>query len=225
MKKDLVELVFIIDKSGSMQGLESDTIGGFNSLIEKQKKEPGEAILSLVLFDTNINFVYDRINIKDVPELTEKEYYASGCTALLDAVGTSISYINHVRESLLEELKPEKTLIVITTDGLENSSREYTYPKVKELISKAKESGYEFIFLGANIDSEVEASKIGIAKEFAATYKHTSRGVRNSMKAFECATSIVRNGEQLDESWKGELIDDNEEEKPVKSKLPKWLTK
>ena len=212
MKKDLVELVFILDKSGSMSGLETDTIGGFNSLLEKQKKEPGEVILSLVLFDTKISVIYDRVNIKDVSQLTSKEYYAGGCTALLDAVGITINHINHVHESLDDKLKPEKTVFFITTDGYENSSDEYSYSKVKELISDAKKKDYEFIFLGANIDSIEEASKIGIDKDFAATYKHDSKGVRKSMKVMSNVVYSISKKMKIDKDWKKGLCDESNDE-------------
>ena len=147
MKKDLTELVFILDKSGSMSGLEKDTIGGFNSLIEKQKNESGEAIVSTVLFSDKMDVIHDRIDIKDVPKLTSKEYFVSGCTALLDTVGFSINHIKHVQENLSDDEKPEKTLFIITTDGMENSSHEFNYQKIKKLIDEVKEKDkYDFAY-------------------------------------------------------------------------------
>lgn len=163
MNKNLTELVFIIDKSGSMSGLENDTIGGFNSLIEKQKKETGKAIVSTILFSDVIDVIHDRLDINQVPNLTNKDYFICGCTALLDAIGQTLTRIIHVHENLNEDEQPGKTLFIITTDGMENSSKEYSYKKIKELINLAKEKyNYEFIFLGANIESEEEASKLGI---------------------------------------------------------------
>lgn len=158
MKKDLTELVFILDRSGSMAGLEADTIGGFNAMIGKQRGEPGEAHISTVLFDNETEVIHDRIPLDRVPALTTKEYYVRGCTALLDAVGGAIHHIGNVHKYAREEDRPEKTLFVITTDGLENASRRYTYDKVKAMIEHQQEThGWEFLFLGANIDAAREA--------------------------------------------------------------------
>ena len=153
MDKNLTELVFILDRSGSMGGLESDTIGGFNSLLEKQKKVEGKCNLTTVLFDHDYELLHDRINIQAVSPLTEKDYYVRGSTALLDAVGRTISKIEHVQETTAEEYRAGKVMFVIITDGMENASREYTTKKVKSMIEAEKEKGWEFVFLGANMDA------------------------------------------------------------------------
>ena len=177
MKKNLTELVFILDRSGSMAGLEGDTIGGFNAMIEKQRGEPGEAVISTVLFDNETEVIHDRIPLDRVPRLTEKEYYVRGCTALLDAVGGAIHHIGNVHKYAREEDRPEKTLFVITTDGMENASRRYTYDKVKAMIERQREKyGWEFLFLGANIDAAREAARFGIRADCAADYHADSIG-------------------------------------------------
>lgn len=209
MKKDLTELVFILDKSGSMSGLEKDTIGGFNSLVEKQKKEQGEAIVSTILFSDKMDVIYDRISINDIPKLTENEYYVSGCTALLDAIGFAITHIKHIQDNLKDEEKPEKTLFVITTDGMENSSHEFTYSKIKKLISDSKEiDKYEFIFLGANIDSEEEAAKLGIDKDQAVDFKCDSQGMATNFIAIGSAITGIRNSKCLSKKWR-DIIDED----------------
>ena len=180
MKKNLTELVFILDRSGSMAGLEKDTIGGFNAMIEKQKGEEGDAYISTVLFDNISEVIHDRVKLADVPEMTRKEYYVRGCTALLDAVGGAIHHIGNVHKYAREEDRPERTMFVITTDGLENASRRYTYDKVKEMIQRQKEKyGWEFLFLGANIDAAKEAARFGIDADRAANYHadHTGTAV------------------------------------------------
>ena len=207
MKNDLTELVFILDKSGSMSGLEKDTIGGFNSLIEKQKKEKGEAIVSTVLFNDEMDVINDRVNIQEVPKLTDKEYFVCGCTALLDAIGNSINHIIHVHNNLKDDECPSKTLFIITTDGMENSSHEYNYKIIKSLIDSSKEKqGFEYIFLGANIDSEEEASKLGIDKDQAVTYKCDDVGVGLNYEALDCAIAGFRSERKLSKKWR-ESID------------------
>ncbi len=177
MRKDLTEVVFILDRSGSMSGLESDTIGGYNSMLEKQKKEEGEAIFSTVLFDDYSTVLHDRKAINDVNPITEKEYYVRGCTALLDAVGGAIHHIGKVQKALPEEDRPEKTLFIITTDGMENASQKYTYEKVKKMVEKKKaKKGWEFIFLGANIDAIDVASRFGVAANRAVRYENDADG-------------------------------------------------
>ncbi len=172
MKKVLTEIVFILDRSGSMGGLEEDTIGGYNSMLKKQKKETGEAIISTVLFDDSVEILHDRRNLKDVKKITDREYYVRGCTALLDAVGGAIRHISRVQKELPEEERPEKTLFIITTDGMENASRLYTYEKVRKMVEKKKKKQHwEFVFLGANIDAVAEADKFGIDAGRAVRYE------------------------------------------------------
>lgn len=170
MKKGLTELVFILDRSGSMSGLEADTIGGFNGMIEKQKKEKGEVVVSAVLFDDVSEVLYDRVDIRKIPPMTDKQYFVRGCTALLDAVGSSVQYIKNVRKGLPKEERPEKTIFIITTDGMENASTMYSYAKVKEMIKKRQTKNWEFIFLGANIDAAAEADRMGIKASRAVNY-------------------------------------------------------
>ena len=173
MKKNLTELVLILDRSGSMSGLEADTIGGFNSMIEKQKKADGEAFVSTVLFDDKTDVIYDRVPLDKVEPMTDRQYYVRGCTALLDAVGGAIHHIGNVHKYAREEDVPEKTIFVITTDGQENASRRYTYDKVRRMIERQKEVyHWEFIFLGANIDAAAEAARFGIDSHHAARYEN-----------------------------------------------------
>ena len=204
MKKNLTELVFILDRSGSMAGLEKDTIGGFNAMIEKQKGEEGEAYISTVLFDNYSEVIHDRVALKDVPRLTEKEYYVRGCTALLDAVGGAIHHIGNVHKYVREEDRPEKTLFVITTDGMENASRRYSYEKVKEMITRQKEKyGWEFLFLGANIDAAREAARFGIHADRAANYHADSRGTNVIYDTVGDALCYMRTcPTTMDASWK-----------------------
>ena len=177
MKKNFTEIVFILDRSGSMAGLEDDTIGGFNAMVEKQKSQPGEACISTVLFDNIQQVLHDRVDIQKVEPMTRKEYYVQGCTALLDAVGSAIAHIGNVHKYAREEDRPEKTLFVITTDGMENASRRYSYETVKSQIARQKEKyGWEFLFLGANIDAAREAARFGIHPDFAADYHADSQG-------------------------------------------------
>lgn len=178
MKKGLTEVIFILDRSGSMAGLESDTIGGFNSMIEKQKKEEGETIISTVLFDNEVEVLHDRVDLKKLNSITDKEYYVRGCTALLDAIGGSIHHISVVHKYAREEDRPEKTLFVIITDGLENSSRKYSYKKVKKMVEHQKrELGWGFLFLGANIDAIEVAGQFGIHKDHAVNFECDSAGI------------------------------------------------
>ncbi len=177
MRKGLTEVVFILDRSGSMSGLEADTIGGYNSMLEKQKKEEGEAILSTVLFDDRTEVLHDRMDLKKVEKITGKDYFVRGCTALLDAVGGAIHHIGKVHKELPEEERPEKTLCIITTDGMENASKQYSYEKVKKMVEKKKtKHHWEFIFLGANIDAIEVAGRFGIAANRAVRYECDSVG-------------------------------------------------
>ena len=203
MKKNLTELVFILDRSGSMAGLEGDTIGGFNAMIEKQKKEPGDAYVSTVLFDNHREVIHDRVDIQRIEPMTEKQYYVCGSTALLDAVGHSIHHIANVHKYAREEDRPEKTLFVITTDGMENASREYTYDRVRKMIEYEKEKhGWEFIFLGANIDAAKEAARFGIQAEHAANYHADHVGTAVIYEAVNEAVSSVRACKPMSATWK-----------------------
>ena len=204
MKKNLTELVFILDRSGSMAGLEADTIGGFNAMLEKQKQEPGEAVISTVLFDNESQVIHDRVPLEKIPAMTRKEYYVRGCTALLDAVGGAIHHIGNVHKYAREEDRPEKTLFVITTDGMENASHCYSYKKVKEMICRQqKKYGWEFIFLGANIDAAREAARFGIRAECAADYHADSRGTDQVYASVNEAVSQMRaQNKPLSASWK-----------------------
>ena len=179
MRKGLTELVFILDRSGSMSGLEADTIGGFNSMIIKQKKGEGEAIVSTVLFDDQAEVLHDRIDIDKIDLMNDEQYYVRGCTALLDAVGGAIHHIGNVHKYAREEDRPEKTLFIITTDGMENSSRRYDYDRVKNMVERQKERfGWEFIFLGANIDAVEVAGRFGIKANRAVNYEYDSEGTK-----------------------------------------------
>ena len=204
MKKNLTELVFILDRSGSMAGLASDTIGGFNAMIAKQKQEEGEALVSTVLFDNECQVIHDRVTLDKVPPLTEREYAVRGCTALLDAVGGAIHHIGNVHKYAREEDRPEKTLFVITTDGMENASRRYTYDQVKAMIERQKEYyGWEFLFLGANVDAAREAARFGIAPDRAANYHADHQGTRVVYETVNEAVHQVRCcAAPLSSSWK-----------------------
>ena len=193
MKKGLTELVFILDRSGSMQGLEADTIGGFNSMIEKQKKEEGEAYVSAVLFDDRMEVLYDRVELQKVEPMTDRQYYVRGCTALLDALGGAIHHIGNVHKYAREEDVPEKTICVITTDGMENASRTYSLDRVRRMVERQqKQYHWEFLFLGANIDAIAEASRFGIHASRAANYVHDSAGTRLNFDVLSKAISGAR---------------------------------
>lgn len=203
----MTELVFILDRSGSMAGLEADTIGGFNSMLEKQRREPGDAVVSTVLFDNETEVIHDRVSIADVPKLTEKEYYVRGCTALLDAVGGAINHIGNVHKYARKEDVPERTLFIITTDGMENASRRYTYGKVRKMIERQKEKyGWEFLFLGANIDAAAEAGKFGIDESMSANYHCDSVGTALNFEVIGEAISSVRAcSAPLSADWKRKI--------------------
>ena len=203
----MTELVFILDRSGSMAGLEKDTIGGFNSMLDKQRNEVGEAVVSTVLFDNENEVIHDRVSIADVPKLTEKEYYVRGCTALLDAVGGAINHIGNVHKYARKEDVPERTLFIITTDGMENASRRYTYGKVRKMIERQKEKyGWEFLFLGANIDAAAEAGKFGIDEDMSANYNCDSVGTALNFEVIGEAISSVRAcSAPLSADWKRKI--------------------
>lgn len=211
MKKNLTELVFILDRSGSMSGLEADTIGGYNSLLEKQKREEGEAYVSTVLFDHETEVLHDRVKLQDLKPMTDREYYVRGCTALLDALGGAIHHIARIHKYAREEDRPEKTLFVVITDGMENSSRRYSLSKVKRMVEKEKEKyGWEFLFLGANMDAVEVAGRFGISADRAVRYECDSRGTELNYQALSKAVSTVRKSAfcdsiSLDADWKTEI--------------------
>ena len=209
MKKNLTELVFILDRSGSMAGVEGDTIGGFNAMIEKQKREPGEALVSTVLFDNETQVIHDRLPLDRVSMMTEKEYFVRGCTALLDAVGGAIHHVGNIHKYAREEDRPEKTLVVITTDGMENASRRYDYDKVKRMIRRQKEKyGWEFLFLGANIDAAREAARFGIDADRAANYHADPVGTGVIYEAVNETVCSFRASRPMAASWKQKIDED-----------------
>lgn len=209
MKTNITELVFILDKSGSMSGLESDTIGGYNAMLKKQQEEEGEAIVTTVLFDNNYELLHDRINIKGIRPITENEYFVGGSTALLDAIGKTINKIGNAQKHTSEEHRADKVMFVITTDGMENASREYTYEKIRKMIENQKEKyGWEFIFLGANIDAISTAERFGIAPDRAANYNADSEGTRLNYEAVCCAVSDLRKSRPISENWKEKIDED-----------------
>ena len=201
---NLTELVFILDRSGSMSGMEKDVIGGFNSMIEKQKKESGTAYVSTVLFSNTSKVLHDRVDIKDIKPMTEEDYQVNGCTALLDAIGGAIRHISNVHKYARKEDVPVKTIFLITTDGMENASREYSSSRVKEMIqAKTQEFGWEFIFLASNIDAVETAERYGIRKERAVNYVQNKEGIEKSYYMMSEAISTLRNKKSLDdEKWK-----------------------
>ena len=211
MKKNLTEIVFILDRSGSMNGLEADTIGGFNSMIEKQKKETGEALVSTILFDNAAEVIHDRVSLKDIRELTSRDYCVKGCTALLDAVGGAIHHIGNIHKYARPEDVPEHTLFIITTDGMENASRRYSSMEVKKMITRQKEKyGWEFLFLGANIDAVETAAGFGIGADRAVNYRADSQGTQLNYEVLGDAVSAVRQSAPLTAGWKKRIDEDYE---------------
>lgn len=216
MAKGLTELVFILDRSGSMGGLEVDTIGGFNSMMERQRKEEGEAYVSTILFDNVSEVLHDRVPLEKVPQMTDKEYYVRGCTALLDAIGGAIHHIGNIHKYARKEDRPEKTLFVITTDGLENASHLYSYDKVKKMVErKQKECGWEFLFIGANMDAVSESQKFGIRSDRAVNYVCDDQGtgvVYGAVSKAVCAMRSAAAGyaaSALDDSgWSEDIAED-----------------
>ena len=218
MSKNMTEIVYILDRSGSMGGLEEDTIGGFNSMMKKQKKTGEEALVSTILFDDQCEVIYDRVPLSKVEKMTDKQYYVRGCTALLDAVGGAIKHIGNIHKYAREEDRPSKTIFIITTDGMENASRNYSYEKVQKMVKKhQKKYGWEFIFIGANIDAYAEAQKLGVRKERAVNYVHDARGtakVYAGVSAAVCKTMVTPDflvKKELDNSdWAEEINADFE---------------
>lgn len=209
MKKELTELVFILDKSGSMSGLEDDTIGGFNAMLAKQQKEAGQATITTVLFDDKYELLHDRIDIKGIRPITDKEYCIGGSTALLDAVGKTIHKIGNAQKYTNEDQRAGKVVFVITTDGMENASCEYSYDKIRQMIEHQKAKfNWEFIFLGANIDAVSTAAKFGIHADRAANYHADSQGTALNYSAVSSAVSELRAFQTLNESWKDEIDTD-----------------
>ena len=210
MKKNLTELVMILDRSGSMSGLESDTIGGYNGMLKKQRETEGEVLVSTVLFDDKIEVLHDRVPLEKVEEITEKDYFVRGCTALLDAVGGAIHHIGNVHKYAREEDRPEKTIFVITTDGMENASHQYSYDRVKQMVERQKEKyGWEFLFLGANIDAIATAGRFGISADRAANYHSDHEGtalnyevLSDTVRAMRCCSAPIGGG------WKKRIEED-----------------
>ena len=209
MKKNLTEIVFILDRSGSMAGLAEDTIGGFNAMIEKQKQEPGQAYVSTVLFANESEVIHDRVDVQRVAPMTRKDYIPGGCTALLDAVGGAIHHIGNVHKYARQEDVPEHTIFVITTDGMENASRSYTDDQVKAKIERQKKKyGWEFIFLAANIDAAENAACIGIQADRAANFVADGAGADATFAAVNEAVCRVRNHAPMTADWKARVEED-----------------
>ena len=204
-KNRLTELVMILDRSGSMAGLESDTIGGFNGMIRSQKKEDGEVLVTTVLFDSELKRLHDRVPISSIPEMTEKDYRVGGCTALLDAIGETVDHISSIHRYIRPEDVPAKTLFVITTDGMENASRSYSADQIKKTVERKQKEGWEFLFLGANMDAITTARSFGIREDHAATYMCDSAGTMMNFVAVGKAMSQVRHGKAVSKEWKKEI--------------------
>ena len=209
MKKNLTEMVFILDKSGSMAGLEADTIGGFNGMIERQKRTEGEALVSTVLFSNTSQVIHDRADIRRIEPMTERQYRVGGATALIDAIGGAIHHIGNVHKYIREEERPEHTIFVITTDGMENASRHYTSDAVKRMVTEKQEwFGWEFLFLGANIDAVETAERFGIGEDRAVTYHNDPMGQTINYASVSAAVSRVRANARLGREWKAPIEED-----------------
>ena len=205
-KNGITELVFILDKSGSMSGLESDTIGGFNSMIAKQKKEDGKVFVSTVLFSDKSTVLHDRVDIGEIPDMTGKDYTPCGSTALLDAIGDSVKHIRNIHKYARPEDVPEHTMFVITTDGMENSSSRYDHAKVKKMIEKRKEKdGWEFLFIGANIDAVSVAKQVGISADRTANYRSDGMGTQKVFAAMCAPIANMRRGKAISREWAEEI--------------------
>lgn len=209
MKNNITEMVFILDKSGSMSGLESDTVGGFNSMIKKQKEKDGKAYVSTVLFNDKSTVIHDRVDISEVEPMTEKDYTVGGCTALVDAIGCAIHHIGNIHKYARREDVPENTIFIITTDGMENASHIYSSDEVKKMIEKEKEKyGWEFLFVAANIDAVETASHFGISSDRAVNYHADNRGTEVVYDTLCCAVSDVRAGRKLSSKWSRKINED-----------------
>ena len=209
MNNNLTELVFILDRSGSMAGLEGDTIGGFNAMLEKQKKEPGEALLTAILFDDESSMLYDRVDIRKIEPMTDRQYQVGGCTALLDAIGGAVKHIAKIHRYAREEDRPGKTVFVITTDGMENASRSFRYEEVQRLVKHEQEKyGWEFLFLGANMDAISAAKSFGIRPDRAVRYACDSRGTRLNYQVVSRTIGSLRAGAPIAEDWSAEIEED-----------------
>ena len=202
----ITELVFIIDKSGSMSGLEDETIKGFNELLNKQKKQKDKALITTIFFNTTMQFINERKDINEVKEITLNDYRVGGCTALLDAIGNAINYIYN--NQINDKENEYNNMVVIITDGLENSSLEFSYEKINSLINKKQKEDWQFIFLGANIDVIKEANKMGIAGDNAVSYNNDEKGVKLNYEAISLAISDVRSNKRLSKKWRSEIDDD-----------------
>ena len=214
MKKQLTEIVFILDRSGSMCGLEADTIGGFNSLIAKQKKEEGEALISTILFDDCTEVLHDRVPLDRIKPMTEDDYYVRGCTALMDAMGKAMKHISTIHKYAREEDRPSKTIFIITTDGKENASRQYSSERVKKMVEERKSKyGWEFLFLGANIDAVETAGHFGISKDRAVNYHSDSEGTALNYEVLSDAICSVHACRPLTAAWKTRIDSDFEKRK------------
>lgn len=214
MKKNLSEIVFLLDRSGSMSGLEKDTIGGFNAMIEKQKKEEGEALISTILFDHEMKVLHDRVKVQDVKPISEKDYQVRGCTALLDAMGGAIHHISNVHKYARNEDVPEHTIFVITTDGMENASSHYSSSKVRTMVERQKEKyGWEFLFLGANMDAIAAAKDFGIEEDKAVEYRSDDIGTRLNYAVMSEAICEFRTKGTVEKSWKQKIEDDRKNRK------------
>ena len=214
MKKGLTEVVFILDRSGSMSGLEGDTIGGFNSMIEKQKKEEGEALVSTILFDNYSEVLHDRVEVSKIEPLTDRDYTVRGCTALLDAIGGAIHHIGNVHKYARNEDVPEHTIFIITTDGMENASHQYSREKIKAMIERQKTKyGWEFLFLGANIDAIETARSYGIDQDRAVEYNCDSVGTGLNFEAMSDAITTMRCSTPLTADWKKKVEADRKKRK------------
>lgn len=206
MKSNITELVFILDRSGSMQGLESDTIGGFNSMIEKQKQQDGDCYVSTVLFDDESEVLYDRVKLESIPKMTERDYSVGGSTALIDAIGGAIRHIGNIHKYARPEDVPEHTMFVITTDGYENASRRYSAPQVKRMIERQKAKyGWEFLFIGANIDAVETAARYGIGKDRAVNYNADGEGTQILYESVSRAVGNLRANAPIGTDWSEEI--------------------